>query len=76
MVTVHVSLTLVGIILLCLFLENTPLPKSTGSVLIQATENIKHSFTQLKRRRQLLMTPLNMYTGMSKSFMMADIAQV
>lgn len=76
MVGVHTAATLVGLILLTAFLDALPKDKVEESLGQRALRSILDTLHQLHRRRQILLTPLNVYTGLSKSFMLADITQV
>ena len=78
MVGVHCLITLLALILLAVFLDDLPKDKlhEEDSLKIQAKRSIMDTLRQLRRRRQLLLTPLNYYTGLCKSFMLADITEV
>ena len=76
MVGIHVMCTAVAICVILFFVDPLPKEKFVDSAAQQAKRSIVATLRQLKRKRQLLMTVLNVYVGMSRSLMLADIAQV
>ena len=76
MVGIHIICTVVAVAVILFFTDSLPREKHVDSATQQAKRSILATLKQLKRKRQLLMTVLNVYAGLSKSLMLAEIAQV
>ena len=72
---VHVGFGLTGLILLLLFVDKQK-TKGKFSFREEFLRIIGATVRQMKRKRQLLLTPLNIYTGLTQSFILADITKV
>ena len=78
LVGTHSGLMAIAFLIVTLLVNQIPKDDGTsdGSVINEAKRSVMGMLTQLKRPRQILMTPLNIYAGLSQSFVLADITGV
>ena len=67
---------LLAFLLVTFFVDYVPREEAEGSAISEAKQSVVATMRQLKRKRQIFMTPLNIYTGISQSFVLADVTGV
>ena len=67
---------LLAFLLVTFLVDYVPREEADGDAISEAKQSVIATMRQLKRTRQMLMTPLNIYTGISQSFVLADVTGV